>query len=140
MVAEELLAALLRIAWEHWRCNVANPLRGEASFEADGRTYRLHYTWNVAAEFEEVAGRPLSDALLDVAREKLSAKSLRAMLWAGLQEHHPEVTLKEAGRLIDRMGRREAQRVMGVALRYFFPELESVGGQPPDPSKPAGGA
>lgn len=114
-----------------------NPLRGEASFETEGRTYRLHYTWNAAADFEEVAGRPLSDALLDVAREKLSAKSLRAMLWAGLQEHHEEVTLKEAGRLIDRIGRREAQRVMGVALRYFFPELEPEEGKAPDPPGPA---
>ena len=118
---------------------MANALRGEASFEADGRTYRLLYIWNAAAEFEEVAGRPLSDALLDVAREKLSAKSLRAMLWAGLREHHGDVTLQEAGRLIDRIGRREAQRVMGVALRYFFPELEATEGRPPDPPKPAGG-
>ena len=69
---------------------MGNPLRGEANFEAAGRTYRLKYDWNAAAEFEEAAGRPLSDALLDVAREKLSAKSLRAMLWAGLQEHHLE--------------------------------------------------
>lgn len=116
---------------------MANPLRGEASFEVEGETYRVHYTWNAAAEFEEAAGRPLSDALLDIAREKLSAKSLRAMLWAGLQEHHPEVTLKEAGRLIDRMGRREAQRVMGVALRYFFPELErQEGGDAPAEGPP----
>jgi len=114
---------------------VGNPLRGEASFEVAGRTYRLKYDWNAAAEFEEAAGRPLSDALLDVAREKLSAKSLRAMLWAGLQEHHAEVTLMESGRLIDAMGRREAQRLMGAALRYYFPELEE--GKDPGPPVPA---
>ncbi|MCE9634402.1 MAG: hypothetical protein K8T90_01745 [Planctomycetes bacterium] len=34
------------------------------------------------------------------------------------------MTLKDAGRLIDKLGRKEAQRVMGVALRFFFPELE----------------
>ena len=103
---------------------MSNPLRGEASFEIDGKPFHVRFTWNAAAEYEEVAGKPLSDALLDVAREKLSARSLRAMLWAGLQEQHPDVTLKETGRLIDKLGRREAQRVMGVALRYFFPELE----------------
>ncbi len=127
---------------------MGNPHRGEASFEVAGRAYRLKFDWNAAAEFEEAAGRPLSDALLDVAREKLSAKSLRAMLWAGLQPHHPEVTLKDAGRLIDEMGRREAQRLMGAALRYYFPELvESekeagaagqgaglTGGNPPGPA------
>jgi len=117
---------------------VGNPLRGEASFDVGGRAYRLKFDWNAAAEFEEAAGRPLSDALLDVAREKLSARALRAMLWAGLQEHHGDVTLKDAGRLIDAMGRREAQRVMGVALRYFFPELEED--ETPDPPRAAAAA
>ena len=118
-----------------------NVLRGEAAFEVDGKTYRVRHSWNSAAEYEEAAGKPLSDALLDIAREKLSARSLRAMLWAGLQEHHADVSLKEAGRLIDRMGRAEAQRVMAVALRYFFPELEAAdeerGSDPPTPAPSA---
>jgi len=116
---------------------MGNAFRGEASFEVEGRAYRVRHSWNSAAEYEEAAGKPLSDALLDIAREKLSARSLRAMLWAGLQEHHPEVTLKDAGRLIDRMGRSEAQRVMAVALRYYFPELEAEDETSPDPRAPA---
>ena len=103
---------------------MGNPHRGEASFDVEGKAYRVRFSWNAAAAYEEMAGRPLSDALLDVARERFSAKSLRAMLWAGLQDEHPDVTLKDAGRLIDKLGRKEAQRVMGVALRFFFPELE----------------
>ncbi len=101
-----------------------NPLRGEAAFEADEKVYRVKFHWSAACEFEHASGRVLSDALLDIAHEKLSATSLRAMLWAGLQEHHPDLTLKLAGRLIDAMGRKEAQRILGVALRYYFPELE----------------
>lgn len=117
---------------------MANPLRGETQFEVEGRSYRLKFDWNAAAVYEDASGRPVSDVLLDISREKLSAKSLRAMLWSGLQEHHAEVTLKEAGHLIGRMGRREAQRVMGVALRYFFPELGSEeGGAAPAAGPPA---
>ena len=117
---------------------MGNPLRGEATFEVDGKQYRVRFSWNAAAVYEETAGRPLSDALLDVARERFSAKSLRAMLWAGLQDEHEDVTLKDAGRLIDKMGRREAQRVMGVALRYFFPELEKdATADPTTPAAPA---
>ena len=122
---------------------MGNPHRGEASFDVEGKAFRVRFSWNAAAEYEEAAGKPLSDALFDIARERLSARSLRAMLWAGLQEHHQDVTLKEAGRLIDKMGRKEAQRVMGVALRYFFPELEpseSPGADPPMPAAPAGAA
>ncbi len=118
---------------------MGNPHRGEASFDIGDRAYRVRYSWNAAATYEDAAGMPLSDALLDIAREKLSARSLRAMLWAGLQEHHADVTLKDAGRLIDGMGRKEAQRVMGVALRYFFPELdpdeaETAEADPPTPA------
>ena len=113
---------------------MSNPYRGEANFEVEGQAYRVRFSWNSAAEYEEAAGKPLSDALLDIAREKLSARSLRAMIWAGLQEHHADVTLKDAGRLIDSMGRAEAQRVMAVALRYYFPELEEgADADPPDP-------
>ena len=119
---------------------MGNPHRGEATFEVDGKQYRVRFSWNAAAVYEETAGRPLSDALLDVARERFSAKSLRAMLWAGLQDEHEDVTLKDAGRLIDKMGRKEAQRVMGVALRYFFPELEPAETKSPDPPSPAASA
>ena len=116
---------------------MSNQFRGEASFEVEGKAFRVRFSWNAAAEYEEAAGKHLSDALFDIAREKLSARSLRAMLWAGLQEHHADVTVKDAGRLIDKMGRKEAQRVMGVALRYFFPELETAQEKDPDPPAPA---
>jgi hypothetical protein len=117
---------------------MGNPHRGETSFEVEGKAYRVRFSWNAAAAYEEAAGRPLSEALLDVARERFSAKSLRAMLWAGLQDEHPDLTLKEAGRLIDKLGRKEAQRLMGVALRYFFPELDREEAKATaDPSTPA---
>ena len=125
---------------------MGNSLRGEADLKVPGstgageRTYRLVYDWNAAVEFEDQAGRSLWDAL-----GKLTAKSVRAMLWAGLRERHSEVTPKEAGHLIDEVGRDEAVRVMRVALRHFFPELGAVerkepgaaGGPPPGGPSPA---
>ena len=114
---------------------MANPLRGEASFEVEGKPYRVKFDWNAAAEYEDATGRALSDALLDVAKQRLSAKSLRAFLWAGLQANHPEVAIRDAGDILAKIGRKEAQRVMGVAMRYYFPELEE--GKDPDPLKPA---
>jgi hypothetical protein len=115
---------------------MANPHRGEATLR-DGETeYRLRFHWNAAAEYEEVTGQTLSEALANVARRRVSAKAVRAMLWAGLREHHPEVTLAQAGQIIDHVGRTEANRVLGVALRYYFPELEDEG-PPADPQPPA---
>lgn len=118
---------------------MANPHRGEAEFTVDGETYRLKFDWNAAAEFEEAAGRPISDALMDVVREKLSARSLRAMLWAGLQTHHKGISLATAGRFIDVLGRVETSRLMGRALRYYFPEIPLPAGEGEDPGNPRKG-
>ena len=124
-----------------------NPLRGESSFQVqpekgDPETFRLRFTWNAAAEFEAAAGKTITETLLHLETELFSARTLRAMLWAGLREFHPKVTLEDAGRLIDRAGHVAAQRVLGDALKHFFFDPE----KPSDPtsgtaqtSPPAGG-
>ena len=109
---------------------MGNPLRAESEVVVEGKTYRLHFTWNAAATFEDASGRALSDALMDLVRERLSAKSLRAMLWAGLQKHHPDLTITEAGDLLGAMGRKEAIRLLGMALRYYFPEIAAADEKP----------
>jgi hypothetical protein len=119
---------------------VANAHRGETSFEVDGKTYRVRFDWNAAAEYEDASGKNIGDALLAIGGETLSAKSLRAMLWAGLQEYHraefPDV--KSAGVLVGKMGRQTAVRVLWVALHYFYPDvvLDPDASPPADPPQP----
>jgi hypothetical protein len=114
---------------------MANPHRGEASFEVEGKTYRLRFSWNAAAEFEEPAGRSFYDAADTLAVGRLSVRTLRAMLWAGLQEHHPGLTLREAGVLIEKIGQIEAWTLVRKAIEYFFPTAEAE--KAPDPPEPA---
>jgi hypothetical protein len=115
---------------------MANALRGQTSFQASSQTWQVAFDWNAAAEYEQAAGRPLSAALQDLVAGRLSATSMRAMLWAGLQRHHArEVSITRAGEFLDELGRVEAHRLMGVALRYFFPEIREEA--PPDPPSPA---
>jgi hypothetical protein len=113
---------------------VANKYRAEASFQVGKKTYRLRFDWNAAVEFESASGKKLGDSMLELLKLTICATSLRAMLWAGLRQKHPKVTLSRAGELIGRIGRAEAMRLMGVALRYYYPELM---GEPPDPQRPA---
>jgi hypothetical protein len=113
---------------------VGNPYRAEASFEVGSKTYRLRYDWNSAVEFETASGKKLGDAMFELLNLTISATSLRAMLWAGLRQKHPKVTLTRAGVLMGRIGRSEVMRLAGVALRYYYPELM---GDPPDPQTPA---
>ena len=120
-----------------------NPLRGEATFavqpeKGDPETYRLRFTWNAAAEFEAAAGKTITETLLHLEQELFSARTLRAMLWAGLREYHPKVSLEDAGRLIDRAGHEAAQRVLGEALKHFFLDPDKAA-EPTDPEPgPAG--
>lgn len=113
-----------------------NPHRCEAEFVARSERFQLRWDWNAACEFEAATGRHISDALADVATGRLSAISLRGLLWAGLRAHHPQLSITDAGELIPVIGRAEAMRLVGTGLRYFYPELEA---EPPpaDPQTPA---
>ena len=113
---------------------MANPYRATAEFTAEGQTYRLRFDWNAACEFEQATGKTVSEVLSDVAAGRVSAVALRGLMWAGLHGDDRGVTLVRAGELIGLVGRVEAVRICGVALRYFFPELEAA---PPDPPNPA---
>lgn len=62
--------------------------------ELCGKQYKLYYTVNSMCAVEERAGKPISE-ILD--REFSAA---RILLWGGLLEYHPDITLKSAGDII----------------------------------------
>jgi len=109
-----------------------NPLRGETTLTVEEKTYRVRFSWNAAAEYEVPAGRPLSVGVQEILDGKVSARSLRAMLWAGLQEHHPDVSLKDAGKMLGAIGVKKGLDVMLEAVQYFYPAPDKAE-QPPDP-------
>ena len=116
---------------------MANGKRCEAEFKVGDTTYRLKFDWNAAAEFEDACGLVLSDLMLQALRKRVSAKSVRGMLWAGLRRHHPEVDLAAAGRLIDSLGRAAAVELLSNGLLYYFPELDKEAKDRPRPPEPA---
>jgi len=58
---------------------------------------KLKYTFNAFCELEEALGRPLAS----IKGNEFKMKDLRALVWAGLLHETPELTLEEAGDLID---------------------------------------
>lgn len=58
---------------------------------------KLKYTFNAFCELEEALGRPLAS----FQSNEFKMKDLRALVWAGLLHETPELTLEEAGDLID---------------------------------------
>lgn len=61
---------------------------------------KLKYTFNAFCELEDVLGRPLSE--ISEIMDGFKLKDLRAMLWAGLLHESPDLTLEEAGELMDK--------------------------------------
>jgi hypothetical protein len=57
---------------------------------------KLKYTFNALCELEDALGRPLLEI-----RNNFRVKDLRALVWAGLLHENPDLTLEEAGRLLD---------------------------------------
>jgi hypothetical protein len=88
---------------------------GEATFEADGQTWHVRLDFNAMADFEAETGKNAIAVLETMEGGDASALDIRALFWAGLREHHPDVTLHQAGRLVI-AGMEALQSVTSTAL------------------------
>lgn len=115
---------------------MANPHRGEVSFEAEGTEYTLQYSNNALVELEDRLDRgivDISSELLSWAKDpkRIRLGTIRAVLWAGLREHHPEVDLRAAGEIITKAGGvLEITGLIGEAFSRAFPAPEKKGSRP----------
>lgn len=75
---------------------MANKHRGEVAIKLD-KIRKLKFTTNALAELEDVLGVPLSK--LDTL--DMGIRTIIKMFWASLLHDDPEITLKEAGELMD---------------------------------------
>ncbi len=95
-------------------------LNGDVSFVAkDGKTYTLRLDFNALCDFGEKTGKNALECFANndpAAPPKMPDPSdMRALFWAALQEHHPEVSLRAAGALFD-------QGAMTRAMAAMSPE------------------
>lgn len=75
-----------------------NAARGLVTLTGDdGRDYVLSFSLNAMCAVEEALGAPLME--LQAQLDAPSATDLRGLLWALLRDHHPDVTLQDAGRI-----------------------------------------
>jgi hypothetical protein len=105
---------------------MANKHKGEVEFTADGTTFKLVYSTNALCELEGVTGEPaiVSFASMgDPAKARISLS--RAMFWAGLRDHHSELSLADAGTMMTSIGLQEANRLIGEAVSLAFPVPEA---------------
>lgn len=98
---------------------MANINRGEVSFEAEGTAWTLVFSINALCDLEDRTGRSVQDLNLDGA---LSMRLLRDLIWAGLRERHPAVTVEDAGRIATAAGMGVMQEKVMQAIVAAFPE------------------
>lgn len=143
---------------------MANPHKGEVAFAAGGKTYTLVYNTNALCELEEETGRGFTDIMLefqawatptgddgkpaDETPEQIAARVksmrlglVRAVFWAGLREHHEQITVKQAGNLMTEVGGMlGAITLISRGFTAMLPAVDNDEGReaaaPPHPPQP----
>lgn len=116
---------------------MANKHRGEVELKAPSGTYILRLSINAIAEIEgvldlginEIAGRLSDPATLRLGH-------LRAIVWGGLREKHPDLDLFGAGDLIAEVGMEAITNAVQEAFTLAFPNAD--GDSPPPKAGQAG--
>jgi len=94
---------------------MANNIRGEVALLHGGKTYTMVLDFNALAEFEDATGKNAADVL--DSPESMNISLARSLFWAGLQRHHPGLTLHEAGDILQ-----ENMDKLGAAVGAAAPE------------------
>lgn len=109
---------------------MANPLRGEVDLVVGEKTYVIRLSINAMVEAETVMGMGIGDVIAEL-QDRPKLGTLRALLWAGLREHQPKITLEAAGEIIAEIGFQKVAEIVGNALSLAFPD-EGGGSPSPD--------
>ena len=113
-----------------------NRAKGEAGFDVEGKTYVLAFNVNALCEVEYILDMP-TDQILKALVVSPPLHVVRALLWGGLRQHHPDIDLIGAGDLIERAGGAGAALdKIGAALISAFPEADET--ENPQKGAPAG--
>ncbi|MBD1372497.1 hypothetical protein IC620_09020 [Hazenella sp. IB182357] len=101
---------------------MANKQRGFVDIQLD-KQRRLKFTMNALSELEDVMGKPVTEL------GNVGMKELRALLWAGLIHQNPDLTLQEAGDLMDLENIEYIGEKVAEAMNLAFPKEEGKKGK-----------
>lgn len=105
---------------------MANRQKGEVGFELDGVEYTLSFSINALCELEDAMGASVQEFAPKLANG-VDMRTARLLVWAGMRDHHEEVTVKEAGRIASAYGLPEIMGKITDAFQLAFPEEPASG-------------
>lgn len=108
---------------------MANPHKGEVELKAGDETYILRYSIDAICALEKRMGKSFPVIAGDMNDpEKFTVGLVREVLYAGLEENHPELSLKDAGELIIAAGGLVGvMQVVSEGFAAAFPKTEASG-------------
>lgn len=106
---------------------MANKIKGDVTLTHNGRRYTLRLDMNALADFEAATGLNAIETM----QGKMSISIMRSMMHAGLLAAHPEVTLREAGEIMQTNA-----AALGDAIGSAFPDVEPGEGNGKTAPKP----
>lgn len=110
---------------------MANAVRGQVSLKAGDTTYTICLSTNAVCELEDLTGEAIGSLAAKMNGGSVRMTDVRALVWAALQDHHPDADLKEAGNIITLAGMPATMEAVGKAFELAFPEVENDGSRPP---------
>lgn len=114
---------------------MANPYRGEVSFEASGKTYTMVFTTNAICSLEDESGLSFQEVVAKV--ELMGVRGIRKLALAGLSTKHPDLSAEEVGDIIDAVG---VPVISDAIISSFNKSAFSEAAQKqPGPRRPASG-
>lgn len=119
---------------------MANSVRGEVGFKAAGKTFTLLMSINALCELEGELDMKV-EALGAAMQGGADLVTVRAIFWAALQDHHPDLDLKAAGKLMTDLGLEASVDLIGKAFAAAFPDkvgAADAGASGPRKARPAG--
>jgi len=95
-------------------------MKREVIIRVNGKEYTLRLGNNALCRFEAETGIT-AIKLAALGPDEMEQRFMRALLWAGLKKHHPDMTLDMAGDLIDDIGLDQTGEYIRDALSAAHP-------------------
>ena len=109
-----------------------NPLRGEASVEIGGKSYRLTFDVSAFIYAQQATGMKMTEMVAAFDEGPDDLITLRAIFWAGLQRAH-QPALSEVDDLISDGGLAKIRRAVSEGLAAAFGGKEEGGDSGKEP-------
>jgi hypothetical protein len=80
---------------------MGNKHRGETTFLVEGKSYTLRFSMDALANLEDDVGTSFQSFMAALVADDAKPKTrlIQKLFFYGLQEYHPELTLRDVGRL-----------------------------------------